>query len=101
MYIIHVRLALVSLISGNISSSVLTCNQIININYSQSSGDILTPDGLGGGDKHSVVDFDRNSAKHNNINIGCKDITSIISRYFRTAGTWRGVFEPSTAASDE
>ena len=41
------------------------------------------------------------SAKHITVNIGCKDITSIISRYFRTAGTWRGVFEPSTAASDE
>ena len=60
-----------------------------------------TKEWLRGGDKHSVVDSDANSAKHNNINIGCKDITSIISRYFRTAGTWRGVFEPSTAASDE
>ena len=57
--------------------------------------------GFGGGDKHSVVDSDTNSTKHNNVNIGCKDITLIISRYFRTAGTWRGVFEPSTAASDE
>ena len=37
------------------------------------------------------------SAKHITVNIGCKDITSIISRYFRTAGTWRGIFEPSTA----
>ena len=59
------------------------------------------PDGLGCGDKHSVVDSDTNSTKHNNVNIGCKDITLIISRYFRTAGTRRGVFEPSTAASDE
>ena len=58
-------------------------------------------DGFGCGDKHSVVDSDINSAKHNNVNIGCKDITSIISRYFRTAGIRRGVFEPSTAASDE
>ena len=41
------------------------------------------------------------SAKHVTVNIGCKDITSIISRYFRTAGTWRGIFEPSTVASDE
>ena len=41
------------------------------------------------------------SAKRVTVNIGCKDITSIISRYFRTAGTWRGVFEPSTAACDE
>ena len=57
--------------------------------------------GFGCGDKHSVVDSDTNSTKHNNVNIGCKDITLIISRYFRTAGTWRGVFEPSTAASDE
>ena len=59
------------------------------------------PERLRVGDKHSAVDSDTNSAKHNNVNIGCKDITSIISRYFRTAGTWRGVFEPSTAASDE
>ena len=41
------------------------------------------------------------SAKRITVNIGCKDITSIISRYFRTAGTWRGVFEPSTVACDE
>ena len=38
VYIIHVRFSLFSLISGNISSSVLTCSQIININYTQSSG---------------------------------------------------------------
>ena len=60
-----------------------------------------TRERLRGGDKHGVVNSDMNSAKHNSINIGCKDITFIISRYFRTAGTWRGVFEPSTAASDE
>ena len=46
-----------------------------------------TKERLRGGDKHSVVDSDANSAKHNNVNIGCKDITSIISRYFRTAGS--------------
>ena len=46
-----------------------------------------TKERLRGGDKHSVVDSDANSAKHNNVNIGCKDITFIISRYFRTAGT--------------
>ena len=38
VYIIHVRFSLRSPISGNISSSVLTCSQIININYTQSSG---------------------------------------------------------------
>ena len=76
---------------------------ILYILYSAGTVDHLhqRQDGLGCGDKHSVVDFDRNSTKHNNVNIGCKDITLIISRYFRTAGTWRGVFEPSTAASDE
>ena len=58
-------------------------------------------EGLGCGDKHGVVDCDRNSAKHNNVNTGCRDITFIIRRYFRAAGTWRGVFEPSAAASDE
>ena len=57
--------------------------------------------GLGCGDKHSVVDSDRNSTKHNNVNTGCRNITFIIRRYFRAAGTWRGIFEPSTVASDE
>ena len=38
VYIIHVRFSLRSPISGNISSSVLTCSQTININYTQSSG---------------------------------------------------------------
>ena len=38
VYIIHARFSLLSLISGNISSSVLTCSQTININYTQSPG---------------------------------------------------------------
>ena len=78
-------------------------NQIVFISFNLSlrRSPVSTKERLRGGDKHSVVYLDRNSAKHNNVNIGCKDITSIISRYFRTAGTWRGVFEPSTAASDE
>ena len=56
--------------------------------------------GFGCGDKHSVVDSDTNSTKHNNVNIGCKDITLIISRYVEHASTRRGIFEPSTAACE-
>ena len=38
------------------------------------------------------------SAKRITANIGCKDITLIISRYVEHASTWRGISEPSTAA---
>ena len=38
---------LFSRISGNIYSSSLACSQIINFNYNQSFGAILTPDGFG------------------------------------------------------
>ena len=66
------------------SISVLVCND-----YYATTVDYLRQrqDGFGCGDKHNVVNSDVNSAKHNNVNIGCKDITFIISRYFRTAGT--------------
>ena len=33
-------------------------------------------------------------AKRITVNIGCKDITLIISRYVEHASTWRGIFEP-------
>ena len=39
-------------------------------------------------------------AKRITVNIGCKDITLIISRYVEHASTWRGISEPSTAACD-
>ena len=39
-------------------------------------------------------------AKRITVNIGCKDITLIISRYVEHASTRRGVFEPSTAACE-
>ena len=40
------------------------------------------------------------SAKRITVNIGCKDITLIISRYVEHASTWRGISEPSTAACE-
>ena len=40
------------------------------------------------------------SAKRITVNIGCKDITLIISRYVEHASTRRGIFEPSTAACE-
>ena len=58
-------------------------------------------EGFGCGDKHSVVDSDRNSAKRSTVNKQLYDVTNIMCRYFRAAGTWRGIFEPSTVASDE
>ena len=39
-------------------------------------------EGLGCGDKHSVVDSDRNSAKFITVNNSCMDVTCI------TAGMW-------------
>ena len=55
---------------------------------------------VGCGNKHSVVDSDKNSAKRSTLNKQLYDVTNIMRRYFRAAGTWRGVFEPSTAASE-
>ena len=43
--------------------------------------------GLGCGDKHSVVDSDRNSAKRSTVNKQLYDVTNIMRRYFRAAGT--------------
>ena len=66
------------------SISVLVCND-----YYATTVDCLCQrlHDFGCGEMYSVVNFDENSTKHNNVNIGCKDITFIISRYFRTAGT--------------
>ena len=44
-------------------------------------------EGLGCGDKHSVVDFDKNSAKRSTVNKQLYDVTNIMCRYFRAAGT--------------
>ena len=43
--------------------------------------------GSGCGDKHSVVDSDRNSAKRSTVNKQLYDVTNIMRRYFRAAGT--------------
>ena len=43
--------------------------------------------GLGCGDKHSVVDSDKNSAKRSTVNKQLYDVTNIMRRYFRAAGT--------------
>ena len=76
MIIIHIRFSLYNKL--NIKFSKLTTIKV---------SEPINAGRLRGGDKHSVVNSDRNSSKHNNVNIGCKGITSIISRYFRTAGT--------------
>ena len=44
-------------------------------------------EGLGCGDKHSVVDSDQNSAKRSTVNKQLYDVTNIMRRYFRAAGT--------------
>ncbi len=38
-------------------------------------------------DKHSVVDSDKNSAKRSTVNKQLYDVTNIMRRYFRAAGT--------------
>ena len=48
VHIIHARFSLLSLISDNISSSVLTCSQTININLHSKFRSLLTPDAASG-----------------------------------------------------
>ena len=72
-------------ISQSILRETLLKKVIISWQYSR----LFEPmsEGFGCGDKHSVVDSDRNSAKRSTVNKQLYDVTNIMRRYFRAAGT--------------
>ena len=72
-------------ISQSILRETLLKKVIISWQYSRLFESMS--EGLGCGDKHSVVDSDKNSAKRSTVNKQLYDVTNIMCRYFRAAGT--------------
>ena len=82
MYIIHVRFSLFSLISSSIYSSVSVCSQSVNINYSQSFGFALTPNGFGVAISTAVMGLHDKQRMFKKVNPGRGGLSCL------QAGTW-------------
>ena len=67
----------------------ITRKRLLHVNDSKLFEPI--PEGLGCGDKHSVVNSARHSAKFITVNNSCMGATCITRRHVEYASTWRAI----------